>query len=152
MLEVNTESLQDIRDLVNRIEGGIRRYDTGAAIGNILVSSAKNRINETKTDPKGAKWKDISERYQAWLDKHPSVEISKGSLLQRSGNMYDSVGYSLLQWGAGIIKMYSAAEYSAYHQEGTRKMPARPFLGLSDDDLQEIKMVLINKIIKDAKR
>lgn len=151
MIEASSEGLQDIRDLVNRIEGGVRRYDTGFAIGEVLLKSAARRVRETKRAPDGSTWKPLSSKYQAWLNKHPSVEMSRGSTLLRYG-LLSKINYSLLKWGSGVIAVYSAAEYSAYHQEGTRKMPARPFLGLSEEDSQEIKMVLINKIIKDAKR
>ena len=44
------------------------------------------------------------------------------------------------------VRVTAGTEYGIFHQEGTRKMPARPFIGLSDRHRDEIMRIFERRI------
>ena len=132
MIEVQAEELTE---LVNKIDTfNLLDPKIGHAMGNYLVKSASKRIRETKVSPAGDNWKD-SKR---------SLVLGREALLKDTGNLLRGTGYRLEQWRKGILILDNKASvetkkgddfnYAQALQEGTKKMSARPFLGMSDDD------------------
>lgn len=102
-----------------------------SAIGGILESSTRLRISNQKKDADGQKWAALSE----------STLRSKrrGSLLVNRGMLMRSITHSA---STRSVIVGSNMAYARFHQEGTKNMPARPFLGLSKHDYEDVADLL----------
>lgn len=98
------------------------------AIGGILESSTRRRIAETKTAPDGKRWADVS-------PTTAQAKNGRGGILVDHGNLLASITHEA---SAKSVITGSVMGYSVYAQEGTKNMPARPYLGLSVQDYQRI--------------
>ena len=110
---------QSLNRLSGRLNGSLE--EPLRAIGGILESSTRRRIAETKTAPDGKRWQDVS----------PATAQAKNG----HGNLLASITHEA---SAKSVITGSVMGYSVYVQEGTKTMPARPFLGLSSQDYQDI--------------
>lgn len=99
-------------------------------IGSILENSISDRIRSTKQDPDGNDWADTK------LPK-PRSQILIG--LGAQGGMLS--GITRIASKNSVI-VGSDKHYAVYHQLGTRKMPARSFLGISEQDYRDIDELL----------
>lgn len=107
-------------------------------IGEYLLVSHRRRF-ENQVDPDGQPWAPLSEDYQARKRKNrDKVLVFEGELFGQLS--YDARG-DRLEFGSNRI-------YAATHQFGApdRGIPARPFLGLSDDDQREILAIIEDHI------
>lgn len=102
-------------------------------VGNRLFNSTLERA-EQQVSPDGAQWAQLSPRYlRRKARKYPGRRI-----LQREGHMlgdrlnYQVMGDTLLVGTSG--KSPRGYAYPQAHQFGRGQVPARPFLGLSDED------------------
>lgn len=99
-------------------------------IGQDEINKAKARIRTTKTSPDGQKW-------APWSYKTlKSGSRRRGSLLYRTGQLFNSFVMTISKFKLNIA---NKAKYSGYLQFGTRRMPARPFLGWSRKSISEVK-------------
>ena len=57
--------------------------------------------------------------------------------LMNIGNLYNSIEAQVI--GKHRLQIGTATDYAHYHQFGTQHIPARPFLGVTDDLLASIK-------------
>lgn len=96
------------------------------AIGGTLESSTRQRFND-KQAPNGVKWADLL----------PSTQDKKGNnnILIQSGDLMASITHHA---NATSTTVGTPKIYGVYHQFGTSDMKARPFLGLSDEDKEDI--------------
>ena len=116
-------------------------------IGEYLASATRQRFAEGK-DPKGAPWAPLSARTIAGKG-HAKPLIGETGLLRK-------IRYQLE--GPDTVAVGTGAEYGATHQFGAKKgrfgktrkgrpipwgdIPARPFLGVSDEDRTAILDIL----------
>lgn len=125
-----SHDLSRIAQNLNRLSGKL----TGSleeplrAIGGGLESSTRRRIAETKTAPDGKRWQDVSPATAA-------AKNGRGGILVNYGNLLASITHEA---SAKSVITGSVMGYSVYAQEGTKTMPARPYLGLSVQDYQRI--------------
>lgn len=98
----------------------------------VAKSSTHERLRESKTGPDGTPWAEWSDGYAATRGNHHS-------LLMSEGNLDDSLA-EFQQGGKGGVG--SNLSYAAIQQFGGEELgrdhPARPFLGISDDDARNI--------------
>jgi phage virion morphogenesis protein len=107
-----------------------------ASIGEILVPSTRRRFS-TKTGPDGEAWERNAEATIARKGRdNPLVE---------HGDLSRQIAYQLA--GSDTLEVFSTLPYAAMQQFGGTKeefpwlwgdIPARPFLGISDDDKDAI--------------
>jgi phage virion morphogenesis protein len=125
-------------------------------IGAVIESQVRRRIEEEKESPNGKAWEELSSRYEKWKKKR-----SSGGILQLDNHLLDSIQYEVR--GDEII-VGSNLIYSWTHQKGRKlkkddaeepkkskvkaakkskaeeaKIPARPYLGLSSSNRDEVK-------------
>jgi hypothetical protein len=75
-----------------------------------------------------AKWPPLSPKYKRYKER-----VRPGApLLVFNGTMKAGFGYDVR--GRGDLFIRNTQEYARYHQTGTRKMPARKWLQLTEDD------------------
>lgn len=95
-------------------------------IGESLLNSTRERFN-TQTAPDGSPWAPLSPDYKKRKKKHSDL------ILTLNGYLRGTLGYSAMK---DELRIGTPMIYGAAHQFGRPEinLPARPFLGLSDDD------------------
>lgn len=102
-----------------------------------VESQTRRRIQSERRSPEGLPW-------AAWSERYGKTRHGGHSLLQGEGDLLDSI-QSLVTDNAGMVG--SNLVYAAVHHHGSRKgsgrrIPARPFLGLSPQNLDEVQGVV----------
>lgn len=114
-------------------------------LGSELESQTRRRLTEEKTAPDGSEWDEWSESYAA---RRPA----KGGLLELEGNLVDSITY---QVGHDAVTVGSNLIYAARQQdgdEGDSGIPARPYLGVSADNLEDLGELVVKFLASEARR
>lgn len=95
-------------------------------IGVYLEGSTAQRFANKKS-PDGVSWANLL----------PSTQRQKGdnNILIDSGDLVSSITHYA---SSNSVTVGVSKTYGVYHQLGTSKMVARPFLGISDNDKNEI--------------
>ena len=99
------------------------------------IDDAQKRIRTTKTSPKGVRWAAWS--YETLKQRTQNGTVNRG-LLYVTGLLLKSFFKRVSNDKAEVR---NNAPYADYLQKGTRKMPARPYLGRSNDSIKRIKQV-----------
>lgn len=98
-------------------------------LGDLMLAQNRRRLDTEKESPDGEAWEPLSASY--------AEKKKGGELLEESGQLLDS-----LQAVAGSdgVTLGSNQLYAAVHLHGDpeRGIPARPYLGFSDDDLEDL--------------
>lgn len=125
-----------------------------AAAGNVrpaLVEIGDHMIDwhqqrwDRQVDPDGRRWEALSPRYQRRKKKH------KDRILLLDEILRDTLHY---QADADSLQFGTSREYGATHQFGDprRNIPARPFLGISEEDEREITEILAEHLNRTLRR
>jgi phage virion morphogenesis protein len=129
-------NLNDVKKLSQKLKA----YQFTASQKRGLLKSLGKEIEEqtterfdTKRDPDGTSWKAVSGTYRAYLEKHfPSAKPP----LIREGDLQNSITSQLQDSDSVLVG--ATMEYAAYHQEGTKKIAARKFLGLNAENIADL--------------
>ncbi len=99
--------------------------DLGPALAEIGEEEVTNILLrfEREEDPQGNPW-------EPFADNSPRL-LEDGKLLQDTGRLKGSIQAQVL--GGSVLLVGSNVKYAPFHQFGTVFIPARPFLGVSDD-------------------
>lgn len=111
-------------------------------LGSEVESQTRRRITEEKTDPAGEPWKEWSEAYAA---RRPD----RGGLLDLDGDLADSIAYIV---GDDVVEVGSNLVYAHRHQvgdEGEGGIPARPYLGISEENLSDLGDLVVVFLAKE---
>lgn len=87
-----------------------------------------DRFN-SKTDPDGGHWAPWSRSYRKRAPKHAGH-----TLLRDTGDLRGS--FRTAAMGNNRASVFSVGEVFDYHQRGTKRMPARPMLGIGREDVR----------------
>lgn len=132
--EIQLEGLPEVEARLRRMAS----WDRGEAmfaIGVLLENSAKERIDSEKTAPDGTAWAPWSARYDETRERRHSLLVGEGDLRD-----------SIQAFASGAeVRVGSNLIYAATHQFGRDEVniPARPFLGISEDDRDDIRDVIL---------
>lgn len=107
-------------------------------IAGVLQQEAEQAF-ENERSPEGRQWAALNPQYK----KQRYAQGYTATMLQVSGNLINSLN---IDYGDDFAMVGVAEAYGQYHQQGTSKMPARPFLGLGDEGFAEIQHILNNAI------
>ncbi|MBT9485835.1 MAG: phage virion morphogenesis protein [Myxococcales bacterium] len=136
MASLSTRLTGDVGLIRRRLEAlasGDLYQELGEAIGDVIVSASKKRFNR-QTGPDGRRWKALAQPRARGGSK---VLVDAGALRK---SLASSVSGDELTVGSPL-------EYAATHQYGDsgtdklgrkRNIPARPFIGIDEDDEREI--------------
>lgn len=123
-IEIDDREIRDgLRALEDRL-GNLRPFYRD--IGEALLNSTRERFT-TQTAPDGSPWAQLSPDYKKRKKKHPDLILTLNGYLR--GTLDYSATKDELRIGTPMI-------YGAAHQFGRPEinLPARLFLGLSDED------------------
>ena len=126
--------LEGIPQLQNRLARLAARAgdpeELTAALAAVMETQVKRRISDEKTAPDGTAW-------AKWDPAYAKTRKANHSLLVNDQNLLDSIAGSS---DAREAVVGSEMIYARVHQLGwsARGIPARPFLGLSQENVNEI--------------
>lgn len=131
---IRTEGFNRSRNALLQLSNPGQMVDLLENIGALVESQTRRRIQEEKTGPDGKAW-------QAWSDRYARNRPGGRSLLQSEGGLLDSIQYLVTD---GEVEVGSNLIYAATQQYGddARGIPARPYLGISDENEAEIDELL----------
>lgn len=122
---INYREVQDsIGDIRKKVENPRSMMQE---IGDIIVEDIKHRIINTKTSPQDEAWAE-------WAPSTAKAREKKGNaalgLLYDTGTLLNSIT-SQVVGSHHTLQVGTSVPYAGWLNEGTEKMPARPFLGIS---------------------
>lgn len=141
---------------------GFDRFELLDGVGAIAETQTRRRISDEKTSPDGVRW-------PSWSESYAQTRPPGKSLLQDSGALLDSVAYYV---EGDAVFVGEGVEYAHVHQDGARipahvirarngkglafngivrrsvqfpgaTIPARPSLGVSDENGEEITAEIV---------
>jgi phage virion morphogenesis protein len=135
VFEIDARELDRVRFALVRMSSA--RFDKLAdTIGTELDSQTKERIEDDKKAPDGTPW-------ASWSSEYAKTRHAGQSLLQGESHLLDSITHNVVD--GSDVEHGSNLEYAAVHQYGhdfgRRRIPARPYLGLSRDNERDILAV-----------
>ncbi|WP_175784239.1 phage virion morphogenesis protein [Burkholderia ambifaria] len=147
-LQVDVRGIDAIRQEIGRIEArGHALEPVHRKIGALLESRIERRF-DTKVDPLGSRW---APHRQTTIDRYKRQDGKggrRGSLLQRSGMMRDSLSHAASNQG---VMIGFGRPYALFHEYGTRRMIRRgilmadPLAGtLAESDIDAVLTLLLN--------
>lgn len=101
------------------------------------IRNAQNRIRMKKTDPEGRPWRPWS--YATMQNRIKQGNAGRG-LLYVSGLLARSFNKDV---SGNELSISNDAPYAEYLQEGTRNMPARPFLGWGKKSMADAEKIVL---------
>lgn len=103
--------------------------EPNAEVGEYLIESHQDRFDDA-VSPEGDSWAPLSEEYKS-RSKRPSDILIEDGILKSTLNY--NAGQNELLFGTPME--YGAAHHFGYEK---RNLPARPWLGLSDTDVDVV--------------
>lgn len=131
ILNFDLSALDGLEGRINRL-AGFDRADLFDQIGAVLESSTRERIGETKRGPLGEVWPAWSPDYAATRRPGHSLLVGEQSLLDSIQAVSNSE-----QARVGSNMIYAARQH--FGDDDGAGIPARPYLGISDQDELDIK-------------
>jgi len=127
--------LRDLEDKIGNLQPFFRD------IGEALLNSTRERFN-TMRAPDGTPWASLSPGYASRKRKNADL------ILVLNGYLH---GLLTVQTSKDTLRIGTPLPYGATHQVGdaSRHIPARPFLGLSESDTQDILDALEEWLARD---
>lgn len=133
-----TQYGKELGELINRLE---KPRVAMAEIAGYLEEITRDNFNNQRA-PSGQAWQALSPSYKEYKKKLgvPIDKILHGQTL----NLRDHMHASWSDTEARISTAGETSKYAATHQFGDpkRNIPARPFLGVNDENTQEILEIL----------
>lgn len=109
-------------------------------IGDIIVEDIKNRITTTKKDV------NTDKSWSPWKPSTKKARTKKGNaalgLLYDSGELLNSIT-SQVVGSHNTLQVGTNVPYASYLHEGTPKMKARPFMGVSERAQESINEAIV---------
>jgi phage virion morphogenesis protein len=148
-LEIDTKQLDGLQESVSKLAR--QDFDRIAdAIGAEVESQVRRRIDTEKRAPDGAAW-------EPWSRNYAKTRGPQHSLLVGEGHLRDSITRDIRGRGSNAsqivreIEVGSNLVYAATHQHGRGPIPARPFLGLSSNDEEDV-LAVVDDFVRESMR
>lgn len=146
-LDIDLQGLPEASRAVGRL-AAFDLEELATDIGAILESGARRRIMEDKRGPDDEAWLPWSEAYDDTRDH------DRHSLLVEDGDLHDSVQ----SYTTGTeVRVGSNLVYAAIHQlggdtdQGHPPIPARPYLGVSAEDGEDIRDLVVGRLADEVR-
>ena len=137
-LTYDVAQLDVAASILNGISGLIEPAMITNTVAAVIESQTRRRIQDEKTAPDGTPWAD-------WSPAYAETRHSGQSFLQGDGDLLDSIFGEQRGDDAvvGSPLVYAAIQQHGGAEVGKPELPARQFLGVSDDNAREIEDVVI---------
>lgn len=135
-IEIIPSGLEALNGRIDRLLKGLKNPEPLLwALAQAGETQTRRRIESEKQGPDGERWPEWSPGYAATRHGGHSLLESTGALLDSLTAFADA---QTAGWGTNV-------KYAAIHQFGgkagrkhTAEIPARPYLGVSDENLKEL--------------
>lgn len=140
MLEADFSAM--LADLGLMLERASNPLPVLTRIGASEVENVRARIKQSKLSPWGDNW-------APWATSTAKERARKGNaeqgLLWDTGDLLDSINAvaNIYGPGHGTLDVGSDLDYAGYLQDGTEKMPARPYLGWNEATLAFYEAMMV---------
>ena len=134
MLRVQVRGVETARRIFDRLEEALDPEQIAEDSARIILRNTRDRFQD-EIDPDG----------QPWIPSR-RVRLRGGKTLLDTGRMFS--GLELVQSGLAEYTVTTDAPYATFHQTGTRFMPKRQFLGVSQQDETDITQSIVDKIVR----
>jgi len=140
-LTSNFDAIKELRRRVDKIRDLDREWLL-EFIGATVESQTRRRITDDKESPDGSEW-------PKWSKKYAATRHSGKSFLQDEGFLLASMCY-VPGMAGDTVEIGSNMVYALTHQKGDeeRNIPARPYLGLSQDDENDLEKVIDDFLLR----
>lgn len=142
---------QAIRAQFERLAAAGKGRDITRKMAGVLRQESK-RAFDNEESPEGEKWPALDPKWKAlrhrggfWYQGTYQKQGYTGPTLQMSGELMTSLSTN---YNDTQVWIGTEEPYGKFHQEGTKHMPARPFMGIGDDGLEELKFILHRELRK----
>lgn len=131
-LEFDPVDKRKLQQLINNVADGVSTLDPFFDAAEMHMIDSLTRNFEAEGRP--TKWQPLK----------PVTIKMKGSsnILQDSGGLKGSINASNTERGNLSLKIYAGEKHGIFHQYGTKRAPARPFMMFQDEDIKEIENIL----------
>lgn len=142
---VHIEGSAEVQAALKRISEALDPVAILDEASALILSRIRIRFR-AEVDPEGQQWaplspKTITERLRKGFGASP--------ILYRTGRLFNSIQLARDGEFSRVIK--TDVEYASYLQSGSENMPARPFLGVSNDDVPLVSRLVVKRV-QDALR
>jgi len=109
-------------------------------LGAVVENQTRRRIQRQEGPPDGGSWAEYSESYRK--EKKRKGKLRKG-FLRLYGDLLDTMTHNVI--GSDAVEIGSNRPYAATHQLGSKdgSTPARPYLGLTDENEDELEQATV---------
>ena len=118
-LKATADKLQNMRQFWSSVGMYVQRQ------------TIRERFNKEQS-PEGQKWKPLAESTKRRKKRHKRGQMK---ILHDTGALRRSIAYEA---GNNSVKVGSVLKYARTHQFGRGKIPARPFLGVTEGEKKHI--------------
>jgi phage virion morphogenesis protein len=134
MVEIKTNEIERLAKKINSYAlTPSKKTELLEALGTEIIEQTIDRFSDN-VKPDGNKWDPWKASTEAYYKKYFA---GKGnSLLFFEGDLQNTMSRHA---DSNSVLVGSPMEYAIFHQEGTSKMAARPFLGLSVDNINDLQ-------------
>lgn len=132
MLIVQATGLEKAASVFENTATGTWRRGLMAYVGQLIRAQTQRRIRSEKTSPGGQRW-------AAWAASTASRRSGGQSLLVFTGKLVSTL---FMKASDDTTVVGSPAPYSGFLQDGTDRMVAREFLGLSESNKSEVMLAV----------
>jgi phage virion morphogenesis protein len=123
------------------------------SIGEYMLTRTREGFDD-ETAPNGQKWaplaaatiRDKQRRQKGGTTRGRSrsrTNARPSDILKDAYLLRDTIAY---QATTASVAVGTPQGYGVHHQYGTRRMPARPFLGVNGDDVREIEAIVVDAL------
>ncbi|MBL8250426.1 MAG: phage virion morphogenesis protein [Candidatus Competibacter sp.] len=128
-IEIRSEGLDALERRIGRLLVGLKQPEPLLrALAAEGESQTRRRLEVEKRGPDGTPWPEWSPGYAATRHGGQSLLDARGDLIRSLTAFADRQSAG---WGTNLV-------YAATHQFGRDAIPARPFLGVSDENFQDL--------------
>jgi phage gpG-like protein len=136
-LQFSLDGFAEVQRRVNAVINMDKRQLMDS-LGAEAVTQIQRRITDEKTSPEGAAWPKWSDAYAATRHVGQSLLVSEHHLLQSMTHLVELTGKDV---DVGSNLVYAAIQNFGGAEVGKPQLPAREFLGLSEENRTDLAMV-----------
>jgi phage virion morphogenesis protein len=136
-LTLDVQGLPQLKARINKLASRSNFEELMEGIGAEIESQTHRRLQEEKQSPEGEPW-------AAWSNSYAQSRHSGHSLLMNEGELDDSIQFLVLddEIHVGTNLIYAAVQHFGGEDVGKPNLDARPYLGLSDENLSDIEALV----------
>ncbi|NVK42113.1 MAG: phage virion morphogenesis protein [Oceanospirillaceae bacterium] len=135
-LTFDVQGLPQLKARIDKLASRSNFNELLEGVGAEIESQTHRRLQEEKKSPDGESW-------QAWSDGYAQSRHSGHSLLMNEGELDDSIQFLVV---GDEVHVGTNLIYAAIHQFGGedvgKDIAARPYLGLSDENVKDIEALI----------